>query len=239
MNKTAFLFALLLLGLTNAGAAATEPLAVPPADLMPATKTSSDQVQRPVTVSPLSAQDQADIARAEEALQRLNTLEAEFIQVTDGGATMLGSVKIQRPGRMRLTYDPPSKDFIVADGHFLNIWDGELEQSSSVPLGSSLADLILQENATLSGDIQVTKVLRGPATLAMTLVQKSDPEQGSLTLMFEDNPLQLRKWRVDDHAGRSTTVALQNIRTDVAFPSGTFTFVSPKFGRTDKMGGSL
>ncbi|HEY9164453.1 MAG TPA: outer membrane lipoprotein carrier protein LolA, partial [Magnetovibrio sp.] len=38
--------------------------------------------------------------------------------------------------------------------------------------------------------------------------RSDDPAEGSLTLVFESKPLQLRKWSVTDAQGITTTVSL-------------------------------
>lgn len=179
-------------------------------------------------------QNKRDVARAEAYLNSLHNVEARFLQSTEDGATAGGQLQIQRPGKMRLTYDPPATDFIVADGDFVNLWDGEMQQSSTLPQGESLADIILRENLRLSGDLTVTKIERFPARLEITVVESKNPDDGSLTLVFEDNPLQLRQWRVQDAQGRSTSVALQGLHEVMAFPGATFTYRAPNFGRNLK-----
>ncbi|WP_207484851.1 LolA family protein [Arenibaculum pallidiluteum] len=175
----------------------------------------------------LSEQDRADIARAEKALDGIRTLQARFIQTADNGGTAMGTAYVSRPGRMRLQYDPPVRDFIVSDGTFVYYWDDELKQQSNTTLGSTLADLILREDVKLSGAVTVTRVDRRPGVLEITVVETKEPGKGSLTLVFEDNPLQLRKWRVLDAQGLTTEVALQNPRYDVALDRSLFVFREP------------
>ena len=131
---------------------------------------------------------------------------------------------------MRLEYDPPLKDFIVADGSFVFYWDGEMRQQSSAPIGSTLADFILRKNIRLSGDVTVTDVFQAPGVIEVSLLETKDPGKGTLTLVFEDRPFQLRKWRVLDAQGMTTEVALLNPRTDVTFDREMFYFKEPTRG---------
>lgn len=183
----------------------------------------------------LSDDDKADIARAEKYLHEMPTLSANFVQIADNGSTVTGTFKLQRPGKMRITYDPPSQDYIVADGDFVNMWDGEMKQSSSLPIDASLANVILRDDLKLSGDIMVTKVERSPSSLAITVAETGNADQGRLTLFFEDKPFLFRQWRVEDAAGRVTTVALQDLRSGIEFPSSTFAFQPPNLGKANKL----
>ncbi|MDD5587050.1 MAG: outer membrane lipoprotein carrier protein LolA [Alphaproteobacteria bacterium] len=184
-----------------------------------------------VTPAKLSESDKADIARIEKYLNELKSVAAGFTQVNDMGEFRHGKIAIQRPGKMRVTYDPPQKDFIVADGTFVHIWDAGMEQQTNVPVGSSIAEFILRDPIKLSGDVTVTKFVRFPAKLELSIVSAKDPGDGELTLIFEDKPLQLRQWRVLDALGRTTGVNLENAREGVTFASNTFDFVPPNFGK--------
>lgn len=182
----------------------------------------------------LSVKDHKDVERIEAYLNTLKSISANFLQVDDRGAILTGSIAIWRPGRMRVTYDPPSKDFIVADGSMVHIWDDELKSQTNVDQDASLANFILRDPIKLSGDVMVTKIARFPAKIEVTLVQIEDPGQGTLTLVFEDKPLKLRQWKVLDPQGRTTGVNLENTQEDVGFSKKLFEFVPPNFGQNKK-----
>lgn len=182
----------------------------------------------------LNAQEQADVVRIETYLNEMKSVAANFLQISDGGSLRHGAIAIQRPGKMRVTYDAPDKDFIIADGTFVNIWDDEMGQQTSVPVGSGIAEFILREKIKLSGDVVITRFARYPAKLELSFVSAKEPGEGELTLIFEDKPLKLRQWRVLDPQGRTTGVNLENAREGVSFPDNTFVFVSPKLGKTGR-----
>ncbi|SMF91731.1 Outer membrane lipoprotein-sorting protein [Azospirillum oryzae] len=190
----------------------------------------SAAIAAPATPVSLSAQDQAVVAKVEEYLNGITTLQSKFLQVAPNGRQATGTFYLWRPGRMRLEYDRPLKDFIVADGTFVFYWDGEMRQQSSAPIGSTLADFILRKNIRLSGDVTVTEVFQAPGVIEVSLLESKDPGKGTLTLVFEDHPFQLRKWRVLDAQGMTTEVALLNPRTDVTFDREMFYFKEPQRG---------
>lgn len=182
----------------------------------------------------IDADDRAQVQRVERYLNARSTFSSQFIQTTDSGQTTTGTLLVSRPGKMNLAYDPPLKDFIIADGSFVYMWDGELGQSNTLPLGGSLADLFLRANLKLSGDVQVTKVAHEANRLEVTVRQAEDPDQGTLTLLFEDKPFIFRGWRIKDAQSRVTTIALQNVQENVPAPSQSFVFVPPKLGKNTR-----
>ncbi len=191
----------------------------------------ADETAKPVKLSP---EDQADVERIETYLNDLKSISANFLQIDDQGGILRGTIAIQRPGKMRVNYDPPSKDFIVADGSNVHVWNDDLKEQTNVDEESSLANFILRKDVKLSGDVTVTKIQRFPAKLEVTLAESDDPAAGKLTLIFEDKPLKLRQWRVADGQGHTIGVNLENAQEGVTFPASDFRFIAPNFGNSGK-----
>ncbi len=189
------------------------------------------QAAAAATPAVLTTADRADVGRIERYLTEMRTLQARFRQVADNGATAVGTFMMSRPGKMKLVYDPPIKDYVVSDGTFVFYWDADLQQQSSQPLGYSLADLFLRETVKLSSDVTITRIVRQAGALEVSIVQTDDAGKGELTLIFDDKPLQLRKWRVLDAQGLITSVALSDVHTGVSFDDGLFEFHDPNLGK--------
>jgi outer membrane lipoprotein-sorting protein len=177
----------------------------------------------------ISAQDEKDLSRIEDYLNGLKNVSAGFLQIDDAGGFIHGQLMLSRPGKMRVDYDPPNKDFIIADGGTVHIWNDDLKTQTNVDQGSSLAQFILRDPVKLGGDVTITKIARYPAKIEVTLVQTKDPGAGSLTLVFETKPLKLRQWKVIDTQGRLTGVNLENLSERAPFPDSTFVFTPPSF----------
>ncbi|MBX6374967.1 MAG: outer membrane lipoprotein carrier protein LolA [Acetobacteraceae bacterium] len=187
--------------------------------------------------APLSERDRADIARVEAYLNRLTTLRARFLQIAQNGATAEGTAWIWRPGRMRFEYDPPEPLLLVAShGQFL-LYDRELRQPSTVPVSQTPLAFLLRENLRLSGDITVTRVERGGGFLRVTLYRTAAPAEGRLTLVFQDDPVELRQWAVVDAQGHVTRVSLSRIETGVRIAPRIFEFNDPRFFETEPQRG--
>lgn len=165
---------------------------------------------------------------AEAYLQKLDTVKARFIQTAPDGSQVSGTFYLDRPGKLRFEYDPPIKDFVVADGVFIYFYDGQIKQQSNAPIGQTLADFLLRKNLRLSGDIIVTEVKRRGGLLQITAAQKADPNAGKITLGFQETPkLELKKWRVLDSQGQITEVELFDSVRDLKFPAALFSWRDP------------
>lgn len=170
---------------------------------------------------PLTAADRKDLARIQDYMNRVTTMQSKFLQSSSNGGYAEGTLYLSRPGKMRIEYNPPVQFLIVADGTWLIYHDKELEQMTHLPLGSTPASIIVDNNLSLfSDDPKVTKVERGPGVIAITLITGDD--DGSITLVFSDRPLVLKKWIVTDAQGIRTSVSLLSSRVGVTLDDKLF-----------------
>ncbi len=174
-------------------------------------------------------QDRADLARIEGYLDNLRTLKARFLQVAPDGAISRGTAWLERPGRMRFQYDPPSPLLLVA-GHGLVVFhDSSLDQTSNIPLSRTPLGILLADHVRLQGDVTVTAMQRLPGQIQVSLVRTASPGDGTLTLVFADNPLALRQWTVLDAQRRETRVTLFDVQSGGQFDQKLFQFIDPRF----------
>jgi outer membrane lipoprotein-sorting protein len=158
----------------------------------------------------LSPQDEAELTRVQTYLNDIKTLQSRFQQFSGEGGTASGTIYLQRPGRMRIVYDDPSPILIVADGREVYYWDKKLQELSQINVDETPAWFLLRPEIRLSGDVTVTGFERGPGALRIAMTQTKDPDQGSLTLVISQRPLELRQWTVIDAQQRPITVALED-----------------------------
>jgi len=183
----------------------------------------------PAAAQALSAADRADIARAEAWLNNLRTLKARFLQIAQGGASAEGTAWIARPGRMRFEYDPPEPLLLVAANGQFFFYDKAMRQPTTLPLSSTPLGILLQENVRLSGAVTVSRVERGGGLTAITLFRTGAAAEGRLTLVFSDQPTELKQWVVVDAQGRETRVSLYAPEYGGRFANLLFDFNDPRF----------
>lgn len=174
-----------------------------------------------------SAMGFKETQRYENYFNQLKTLSGEFTQRNSHGHTATGTIQISRPGKMRLTYNPPSSLLIIADGKWLITNDREADQVDYVSLDKTPAALILRRHVQFSGDTEVVSLVPRDGTTEISLVQKDEPEAGSITLVFQDKPLALKEWSIKDAQGIETRVVLSKVKSNIPLPANLFTFESP------------
>ncbi len=179
----------------------------------------------PPLSAPLSANDQTLIGQIDSYLNSQSALTANFLQVADDGSTRTGKAWMERPGRMRFEYDSPDPQLLVSGGAALVYHDPALNQTTTIPLGSTPLGILLAQHVALdSGDSQITKIDREPGEYDITLVRRGKAALGSLTLVFGANPLELRQWVVTDAQGHQTRVSLYDITPSGPLPESLFQY---------------
>lgn len=175
------------------------------------------------------AERAAALAQVEAYFNGLRTLRARFLQIAQNGAAAEGTALIFRPGRMRFDYDPPEPLLLVASGGQFLLYDRELRQPSTVPVSSTPLAFLLRDQLRLSGDITVTAVERSGGFLRIALHRTGAPAEGRLTLVLQEQPMELRQWMVVDAQGHETRVSLFQIETGMRLDTLLFDFNDPRF----------
>jgi outer membrane lipoprotein-sorting protein len=177
---------------------------------------------------PVAARSE-DVAQIESYLNGLRSLRADFVQINPDGGTATGKLYYERPDKMRLDYDPPSRLLIIANGWKLVYQDRRLKQVSQLFTSSTPLGFLLEDEIRLDGDVTLTDLERRGGELRVTLVQTDEPNQGSITLAFAEQPFELRRWTVIDPQGYATHVVLERLETDVRLDKELFVFRNPDF----------
>jgi outer membrane lipoprotein-sorting protein len=163
----------------------------------------------------------------ENYLNELKTLTGNFTQINNNGQTVTGTIQIARPGKMRLTYDPPSSLLIVADGKWLITADTSADQIDYVSLDKTPAAFILSRNINFGRDVVVTDIVPKGETTEVSFIRKAEPDAGQITLVFEDNPVALKEWSILDPQGAETRVILFDIQFNIPLDPRLFAIKSP------------
>lgn len=178
----------------------------------------------------LSTADESAVRRVEDYLNGLKTLRARFLQIDNQGGTAEGTLYIERPGRLRVDYDPPNPNLLIANYGLLLHFDRQLKAPAYLPLNSTPAGLLVRDHLSLSGDVSVVGVKHGPAVLRVTVTQTKDPRAGQVTFVFGEKPFILNSWDVTDAQGAETRVSLYDTETGISLDPKLFQFPQPKPG---------
>jgi outer membrane lipoprotein-sorting protein len=154
------------------------------------------------------------VSKISSYLSGLSTLVGNFVQVAPNGARTTGEFYMQKPGKVRFAYDPPTPIDIVSDGSSMVVRDRKLATQDVYPLSQTPLRYLLSDRIDLLKDTNVVSVASDEVFITVTIEEKQALIGTSrLMLMIGAKDNQLKQWTVTDPQGYDTTVAIYNLNT--------------------------
>ena len=169
------------------------------------------------------ANQKAQAAKVSNYLSSLQQLSGNFVQVGPDGTKTKGDFYIQKPGKVRFEYDPPTPIAIVADGSSLAVRDRKLATQDIYPLSQTPLRFLLSDRIDLLKDTNVVSVSADDLFISVIIEEKQALIGTSrLMLMVGTKDGQLKQWTITDPQGYDTTVAVYNLDANKKVDPGLF-----------------
>ena len=169
------------------------------------------------------ANQKAQAAKVSNYLSSLQQLTGNFVQVGPDGTKTKGDFYIQKPGKLRFEYDPPTPIAIVADGSSLAVRDRKLATQDIYPLSQTPLRFLLSDRIDLLKDTNVVSVSADDVFISVIIEEKQALIGTSrLMLMVGTKDGQLKQWTITDPQGYDTTVAVYNLDANKKVDPGLF-----------------
>lgn len=166
--------------------------------------------------------DRADLDRISAYLNSIRTLQGEFVQIGPNGQLDQGHFYLQKPGKLRFEYQPPSPMLIVSDGRTVAVSNSKLKTVDRYPLSSTPLDMLLSDDADWRRDSAIMRVVHQPGSIIVEARTSRNKSKPNIAITFAEPQLELRQWTIIDDQGLPTTVALKNLQTGVALNDSLF-----------------
>jgi len=180
---------------------------------------------------PPAAGQASDLAGIETYLNGLTTAQADFTFAAPDGTVTHGVFYLSRPSKLRFEYTEPKGNLLIADGDYVIYWDAQQKEQSNLPISSTPLDFLLRPKVSLIDGVKVTAFEHGAGVIRATLVRSKSEGDGSVTVAFADNPIELRGWRLVDGQGQTTDVTFSNWKFGMSLDPALFHFVEPNHKR--------
>jgi outer membrane lipoprotein-sorting protein len=154
---------------------------------------------------------QAMVQKIENYFDGLKTYQADLTQLNPDQSVAKGKFFLHRPEKFRVQYSEPKELIVVSDGSFFIEYDPKEDIPNFISLESTPASLLLKKKLRLSGDVSVRDIRAENGKIYADLYKTKDPDVGHITLVFQENPMKLIRWVVQDAQGNITEVSLNNV----------------------------
>lgn len=164
---------------------------------------------------------QAAAQKIADHFSSVKTMTGEFVQFGPRGEQTGGKFFIERPGKLRFNYEPPSDFRVVSDGKSVVLMNRKLQTADLYSLSQTPLKLLLDERIDLTGS-KVQDIREESDLTTIKLADKSVFGSATITMMFDPESYELRQWTVTDAQGKDTTVMIFNVQEGVTFDPSVF-----------------
>lgn len=177
-----------------------------------------------------------DIKKVENYLNSLKTMRADFVQIASNGEKVEGRIYIEKPNKIRMEYNEPSNILIVGNGDYIVYYDKELDQITNIDYEDIPAAAVLANTVKIDGkELKVTDFYEDPGVTKIGLQYANAGDLGPFTLVFANNPMQLKQWKVVTPQAMEVSLSLYNTVADGTLDESLFEFSKAQdTGRKDR-----
>lgn len=170
----------------------------------------------------LSDADKATLDGISAYLNGFATMKGGFLQLDAKGNALEGDFYIQKPGRMRFEYHPPSPTLIVSDGQTVAVANRRLNTVDRYSLKDLPLGVILGDKIDLVHSQQLVSIQRDAGSVVVGLRSSLNRSKANIFLLFSDPDYELRQWSVIDAQGQKTTIILRGATPGAALSPALF-----------------
>ncbi|MDR1365688.1 MAG: outer membrane lipoprotein carrier protein LolA [Holosporales bacterium] len=150
------------------------------------------------------------LSQIESFFDDIKAMNARFIEVSSTKGIASGVFMIMRP-YMKVKYETPHQNVIVADGQNLYHWDCQLEEQSKYDITSSPVAAILSKKLNLRKNTIVKAVKQDSAKIWINLSLTAYSGVKSIVLVFTKKPFCLIQWILINDRNDTVEVTLQDV----------------------------
>ena len=179
--------------------------------------------EAPAQRTQFDATQKAALDKISAYLNTIHVLKSGFMQLGPEGQLDQGEFLLEKPGKLRFEYNPPTPTLIVATGGNVYIKNGRLNTVDRYSISNTPLALLLADNVDLKSNQAVTGIdIRPDALVVHARTFNNRQQQGVITLVFSNPQIELRQWTVKDNQGGTTMLALRNPEPGAAVDEALF-----------------
>ena len=175
------------------------------------------------------AQSAENLQKIEAYLNSMKSLEATFVQMASNGSTAEGRLFIKKPNKIRMEYAEPTNVLIVGNGKNIVYNDLDLDQVTHIDYDDIPASMILSDKIKIDGEkIKLIDFYQDTGSTSITLDYAQKGDLGPITLVFSNNPMELKQWKIVDPQSVEVSVSLYDAKKDGEIDDEVFKFKNKK-----------
>lgn len=174
--------------------------------------------QEPRTLTP----EEIDLINAVSAHNSaITTMVGKFLQIDTQGQRIEGIFYLQRPGKIRFRYNPPSREEILSIGSGFYVIDRKEKTQYAYPQDKVPLRQFLDEKIDLL-HAGLVAIDQSANYLSLTLQDETPAGTIKVALIFDKQTQDLVQWVLTNPDGTDLTFSLYDVEKGVDIPKPTF-----------------
>ena len=156
----------------------------------------------------------ADLVRASNFFNRIETARAPFYQYNADGTVSAGTFYMRRPGRLRMEFDDQDT-LVIASAGQVAVFDGgsNTGRPQQFPLSKTPLGIILSPTVDLRKSEMITGHRATSDRIYVTATDPDKPERGRAEFAFSRDPVVLETWVMHNASGETVRVEFGDMET--------------------------
>jgi outer membrane lipoprotein-sorting protein len=151
----------------------------------------------------------------------IGTMSGRFNQIDTKGYRAEGTFYLQRPGKIRFRYDPPSREEIMSIGQGFYVIDRKEKTQYAYPQDKVPLRQFLDSEIDLL-HAGLVAISQSDTYLDLTLQDETPAGTVRIALIFDKDTQELVQWVLSSPDGSELTFSLYDIEKDVEIPAAYF-----------------
>lgn len=190
-------------------------------------------------LAPVSAQEPRRLTEEERTLineisahnTQIRTMVGRFLQVDTQGNRIEGTFYLERPGKIRFRYNPPSREEIISVGRGFYVIDRKERTQYAYPQDKVPLRQFLDSDIDLLR-ANIVAIDHSDDFLSLTLQDDTPAGVVRVALVFDKDTKDLTQWVLSDPQGGELTFSLYDVQKGVEIPKSFF-YIDPTFEKVD------
>lgn len=167
-----------------------------------------------------------EIKKIKEYLNNISSLKSDFTQISSDGSITYGTIFMKKPDKFRIVFHKPQNEILVSDGKKIALINKKINSISMYSIDQIPFNFLLSEQISFKNYI-ISETTNKNNILSFKVSERTQKGK-KIRLIFENKPLNLKKWEIEDPQGNLIQISLSNLSTNIKLENRKFLIIDPR-----------
>ncbi len=167
-----------------------------------------------------------EIKKIQKYLNNISSLKSDFTQISGDGSITYGTIFMKKPDKFRIVFHKPQNEILISDGKKVALINKKINSVSMYSIDQIPFNFLLSKHINFKNYI-VSETTKKNNILSFKISEKKQNGK-KVKLIFENKPLSLKKWEIEDQQGNLIQISLSKLSTNILLENQKFLILDPR-----------